>query len=333
MTLGEVLLAYRLSGDVPGNVAAGHPLADRLIELGRQTGHAPFALQGLAHRGWTYRREGALPAGDDAMATASAMLADHPAPIYAALFTLYRSSQALMAGDLATAEERANEVLSLADSGFDPTMWYGPALMAVRAVQGRMLELIPLIEAGVDQPALGTSYRAVLSAAYAHAGRIDDAARILGQLAADDFEGVPRNTLWLTAMVTLADTAEIVGDATAGRAIAAQLTPYSGGIAAIQAAVVAPVDFALAQSALAAGDHEAAAEAATRAVAASRRRGTTLFLARELVRLAAARRALGASTAETVALVEEALGIADRTGAGLIVQEVERFGLLPSKRV
>jgi len=332
MTLGEVLLAYRLSGDVPGTIDGGHPLADRLIELGQQTGHMPFASMGLMHRAWTCRREGALPAADDAMATASAMLGDHPAPIYRTLVLLYRSSKALMAGDLVAAEDAANEVVLLADRGFDPTRWYGPALMAIRAVQGRMPELIPLIEAGIDQPALGTSYRAVLSAAYAHDGRIGDAARILGQLAADDFGGVPRNTLWMTAMVTLAETAEVVGDASAGRAIAVHLTPYSGGIAAIQAAVVAPVDLALAQAAIAAGDHEAAAEAATRAVAASRRRGTTLFLARELVRLAAARRALGAPGAETAGLVEEALGIADRTGAALIRREVERFALLSPVR-
>ena len=210
-----------------------------------------------------------MPAADDAMATASAMLGDQPASIYAALFMLYRSSKVLMEGDLAAAEAAANEVLLLADRGFDPTMWYGPALMAIRAMQGRMPELIPLMEAGIDQPTLGTSYRAVLSAAYAHDGRIDEAARTLRQLAGDDFGGVPRNLLWMAAMVTLAETAEIVGDASAGRTIAAQLTRFSGSIADVPAAVVAPIDLALAQAALAAGDHEAAVAAATRAVAAA----------------------------------------------------------------
>jgi hypothetical protein len=47
------------------------------------------------------------------------------------------------------------------------------------------------------------------------------------------------------------------------------------------------------------------------------------------VRLATARRALGAPDAETASLVEEALGIAERTGAALIGREVERFELLP----
>jgi hypothetical protein len=334
MTLGDVLLAYRMSGDVPGNVDGGHPLADRLIELGQQTGHEPFASMGHMHRAWICRREGALPAADDAMAIASALLGDQPAPIYSALVTLYRSSRALLAGDLASAEDAANEVLLLADGAFDPTIWYGPALVAIRAFQDRMPELIPLIEAGIDHPALWTSYRAALSMAYALDGRIDDSTRIFGPLAVDDFGGVRRNLLWVTAMVTLAESAELLGDASAGRVIAAHLTPYSGGIAAVSATVVSTVDLALAQSALAAGDHEVAAAAAARAVAASRRRGTTLFLARELVRLAVARRALGVPHAETAGLVEEAVGIADRTGAALIHREVERFALLsPGTRI
>ena len=131
MTLGEVLLAYRLSGDVPGNIDGGHPLADRLIELGQQTGHEPFASMGHMHRAWTCRREGALPAADDAMAIASAMLGDHLLDLLT-LVMLYRSSKALLAGDLTAAEEAATEVLLLADRAFDPTIWYGPALVAIK---------------------------------------------------------------------------------------------------------------------------------------------------------------------------------------------------------
>jgi hypothetical protein len=200
--------------------------------------------------------------------------------------------------------------------------------MTIRAAQARLSELIPLMEAGADQPVFTVSYRAALSMAHGLDGRIDEAARILGQLAHDRFDDVPRNLLWMSAIVTLAEAAEIVGDAFAGRAIATHLAPYAGELATVSATVISPVDLALAEAALASGDHETAAEAATRAVAASRRRGTTLFLGRELVRLAAARRALGAPRAETAGLVEEALAIAERTGAALVSREAERFELV-----
>ena len=130
-TLGHVLLAYRLAGKTPGNADAGHPTANRLITLGRRTGHTPFFLHGLVQR-VDLPRDGDLASADRAMSAARSFLGDEPAPIYAALFTTYRSSQLLLAGDLAGAEQAANEVLSLATPGFDATLWYGPALMAIR---------------------------------------------------------------------------------------------------------------------------------------------------------------------------------------------------------
>ena len=114
------------------------------------------------HRAWAPGGKERCQPPIDAMATASAMLGDQPAPIYAALFMLYRSSKVLMVGDLAAAEEAANVVLLLADRGFDPTMWYGPALMAIRAVQGRMPELIPLMRpASTNRPSVRPTRRPV----------------------------------------------------------------------------------------------------------------------------------------------------------------------------
>jgi hypothetical protein len=94
--------------------------------------------------------------------------------------------------------------------------------------------------------------------------------------------------------------------------------------------VLVPVDLALAQAALGAGDFEAAESFAMRAVTASRQRRTPIFLGRELVRLAEARRQRGALDAEITPLVDEALDIAESTGASLICREAERYGLTDS---
>ena len=80
--------------------------------------------------------------------------------------------------------------------------------------------------------------------------------------------------------------------------------------------------------ALVTGDHQRARQHAEQAVAASRERKTPLFLGRELLRLAAARRHLGESPNATHDLVHEALAIADRTGATLIQYEAHRLGLV-----
>jgi tetratricopeptide (TPR) repeat protein len=327
-TLGHVLLSYRLAGNTPGNADAGHPTANRLITLGRRTGHTPFVLHGFVQRAWTYREEGDLASADRAMSAARSFLGEEPAPIYVALFQVYRSSQLLLAGDLARAEETANEVLELESSGFDTSLWYGPALFVIRGQQARLGELIPLIEPRTGHPAFGASYRTVLAAAHAFAGQIDEARSMLTAFSSNGFRDVRRNQLWLTDMTSLAEAADILGDQTAAAAIAAQLQPLTGRIAALPSTVVSTVDLVLAQMALVTGDHRRARELAERAVAASRERRTPLFLGRELLRLAAARRLLGESRDATSDLVDEALAIADRTGAALIRHEARRLGLL-----
>jgi tetratricopeptide (TPR) repeat protein len=327
-TLGHVLLSYRLAGKTPANADAGHPTADRLITLGRRTGHTPFVLHGFVQRAWTYREEGDLASADRAMAAARSFLGDEPAPIYVALFTLYRSSQLLLAGDLARAEETANEVLDLESSGFDTSLWYGPALIVIRGQQARLGELVPLIEPGTGHPAFGASYRTVLAAAHAFAGQLDEARSILAAFSSNDFRDVRRNQLWLTDMTSLAETADILDHRTAATVIAAELRPFTGRIAALPSTVVSTVDLVLAQMALVTGDHERARQLAEQAVAASRERTTPLFLGRELLRLAAARQRLGESREAIIDLVDEALAIADRTGAALIRIEARRLGLV-----
>ena len=97
---------------------------------------------------------------------------------------------------------------------------------------------------------------------------------------------------------------------------------------------------------MASGDPAGAHELAAHAVAASRRRGTPIFLARELVVLAAAQQHLRNDATETRDAVEEALAIARRTGARIIARDAalflpepvgsshpnDKFGLTPRER-
>jgi len=77
-----------------------------------------------------------------------------------------------------------------------------------------------------------------------------------------------------------------------------------------------------------AGRLRRARQLAEQAVTASRVRKTPLFLGRELLRLAVARRHLGEPQDVTKDLVAEALAIADRTGAALIQHEARRLELV-----
>ena len=71
------------------------------------------------------------------------------------------------------------------------------------------------------------------------------------------------------------------------------------------------------------GDAAGAAEIAAGAIAASRRRRTPIFLARELIVLAAAQQRLGIDDTDDV--VDEAFAIARRTGARLIIHDARLY--------
>ena len=90
-------------------------------------------------------------------------------PQYAASIIMFRASTAIARGDLEQAETTANRIRQLASATFDPTThWLGPAILTIRLLQGRLPELIPLLEPAVEEPGVGDGYRSALAAAYGH---------------------------------------------------------------------------------------------------------------------------------------------------------------------
>jgi DNA-binding CsgD family transcriptional regulator len=327
-TLGHVLLSYRVAALGPDNHEARYPTADELIVLGHRTRQSIFTMLGLAHRASVLREAGDLAAADVALDGAVALQGGRPLPApFQASVLLYQAARAGLAGDLVGAEAIADQVWDLAVEGFDPTNWYGPAVVMIRHLQGRLPELVPLMEGTVDQTGIGIAYRAALAVGTAQVGRADEARTILRELLADDLAGIPRNFMWLTTLVALAEVAEQVGDGASGQVLATRLLPYRGRMAAIPQAVIGPIDLAIAQSLLAAGDHERAASIAADAASAARSQATPVYLARALVRLAVARRSSGAADAGAN-LLSEALRLADATGGEIVVLDARQLGLL-----
>ena len=138
---------------------------------------------------------------------------------------------------------------------------------------------------------------------------------------------MPHNANWFDGTEVLADGVDIIGSRAVAAVLRDRLAPFGGRIAHFIHGVSRPADEALAQVMLTLGDLNGAAEVATRAIDASRKRCTPVFLGRELVLLAAARHRAGRPTEHVQPLVDEAHHIAQATGAHLIDQEITRYGL------
>ena len=328
-TLGQVLQSYGLAGCDPLDIRCRHATAAELVDIGRRTGRRTLTIGGLLASATALREAGDLAASDEAIEESAALLGTSYLPHLRVSVVLHRSTRQRLRGELAHAEATAREIRELSKHGaFDPANWYGAALWPIRHSQYRLARLAPFLERHlVREPGIDDYLRCIAMLGQLQAGDTDEPRRLLSELAATNFDTVRRNFLWSVKAAILCEVAEKTGHTQA----AAQLTELLGGldgcIAANSIVTFAPIDLALCQAALTTGAADRAAAHADAAVRASRRRGTPLFLGRELIRLAEARRRLGATDDEVGPLVREALDIADRTGAALIRAEAAHYEL------
>ena len=105
ITLGHVLLSYRIAARTPDNVEARHPTADQLIEIGRITGQDLFRMLGLATRAWSAREAGDLTTADAAIDSAAASSGDGMLPpTFTTAVILFQSAREALRGDLEAAD-------------------------------------------------------------------------------------------------------------------------------------------------------------------------------------------------------------------------------------
>ena len=115
-----------------------------------------------------------------------------------------------------------------------------------------------------------------------------------------------------------AERAALVKDTSAAAELGELLEPLAGRLIDAGTVILDTVDRLRALLRLASGDVAGAAKLIADAVTASRRRQTPIFLARELIVLAAAQRQLGIDASESDRALQEARAIARRTGAHII---------------
>jgi DNA-binding CsgD family transcriptional regulator len=324
ITLGCVLLSYRWAARSADNAEARHPTADELVSLGRRTNQSIFTILGLVNRAMSLREEGKLLECDEVVELYAELIGERPVPPNVrAQLIMFRAMRQFLAGHLDDAQRVATAVMDLTAAGsFDPSRFFGLALYKIRHLQGRLAELVPGLEA-----LTGEFIGVMRSLAYAHADRPDDAAAVLRESFRHRRLATTRRHLWLPEALLFAEVAEMTHESDIAADLLPRLEPFSGRLAG-GLVVDGPVDLAIAQAALAAGDLERSATYARRGIDTSRMWQTPIYLGRHLLVLAQARRRAGAGPGEVQPLVLEAVTIGRRTGADVILRDAERFGLV-----
>ena len=325
--LGAVLLGARHVGRHPSRMAEYERIGVELEELGLRLRSLALTLAGVSVQTLTHLERGELRDWMEGQRRFVRLLGDRSLPSFQLMAHVNRASRAVLDGRFDDAEDLARTMGQTATSlGYSRDAYSGPIMLISRRLQARDVELLDGLERIVHRAADVSVYRCSLAAVRARAGALADAHRSLGALRSEGYH-VPRGNTWAVAMAELAEAAEVAGDAETAAHVLAEIGPYSGNIAATASGINRPLDQALAQAALATGDAALAEGYALRAVAASRQRTTPVFLCRELVFLAQARRRAGASGQDVRPLVEEATTIAKRIGVRVVHADLHRYGL------
>ena len=226
-------------------------------------------------------------------------------------------------GRLEEAETVAGAAFALGAEVGDPDApaWYGGQLLAIRWLQRRGTELLPLARELDRSPELAVTNRTYLGAVAvlaAEAGEHDEARAALEQLCAGGIGALPETSALLVTLFEIIEAAAALGDAAVARAAYDRLLPYAPLplIGSVGVLCLGSAERSLGVAARTMGDLTHAVDHLERAVDANRRLGHRTMLALSQAELAAAldERGNRGDAARAAAMLQTATALAPRVG-------------------
>lgn len=141
----------------------------------------------------------------------------------------YDVTLAVAEGRFDDAEKCAEVALELGSEKWEaaPGM-YGLQMFAIRREQGRLREVLPVLEAVAGREEAAGVWGPGLAVLYAEVGRVQEARAQFGRLAADRFESLPRDSLWPACLAFLADVCVAVEDREQAPLLYEELRAFEG---------------------------------------------------------------------------------------------------------
>jgi tetratricopeptide (TPR) repeat protein len=231
-TLFAALESRHYSLLVPEGLEERLRISARLPDLARRSGSARF--EALAHL-WRVIDLLELPdvAGADAeIASFERLAGELRQPFHHWLASGFRATRAQMEGRLADAERLMTDALRLgveADSPNAPIL-FGTQLFHLREEQGRSDELMPTMQKIVrENPALPV-FRIGISLIHALCDRREEARASFEQVAARDFEDVPRDLHRIPMLTSAAAVCAYLGDRRRAALLREELARHEGRV-------------------------------------------------------------------------------------------------------
>ncbi len=211
---------------------------------------------------------------------AAAML-NQPARLWMA--RTWQAARLGLRGRLDEAEAAAAAAFELGSASGQPDAltWFAGQLFMIRWDQGRLHELVDLVEEQVATQADGIpAWRAAQAVALVEADRHPEAEAILDGFLASDLADLPRDLLWLHGMAYLCTVCAHLGRTDAAAVLHDALAGYGGLLAHNGTVNAGPVDAHLGAMSVLAGEPERAEQELAAAQALCERIDAPVWLAR-----------------------------------------------------
>jgi hypothetical protein len=258
-------LAHHCLGH-PDHGALRHGLAHELIAEGARTSRPSDLLLGVLWRTVDLILD-ADPAAEPCLVQLSDLLARRDNRAVGFVADAIGVMLGIRAGQLPHAEARARRCAERGRLAGHPDAagWHGAHLFAIRWYQGRVAELLPMLQELVRSPALGAAgdvHLAALAVAAAAAGDRRRAAGAVARLRQDDRARPSRSSAWLVSMYGVVEAAYRLDDEEACADAYERLRPFAGRlvVAGPGIACLGSVRHTLGMAALGAGATDRAIE-------------------------------------------------------------------------
>jgi DNA-binding SARP family transcriptional activator/tetratricopeptide (TPR) repeat protein len=214
----------------PAKSAERLEAVNEMLQLAQEAGGSDHIVQAHVFRGLEN-----LELGDVQSWQADYDIAVHLAktlrqPVYNYLPPLLETMLALLAGRFEEAEQLAQQALDVGRQlGVENVEGiFGIQMFTLRREQGRLRELAPLVKMLIERDSASATWRPGLALIYSELGLRPEARGEFEILSANDFADLPRDALWSTCLVYLAEVCAYLGDADRAAVLYRLLLPYAG---------------------------------------------------------------------------------------------------------
>jgi class 3 adenylate cyclase/tetratricopeptide (TPR) repeat protein len=198
-------------------------------------------LESLSHLEECLTELGDITAADAAFETWSSVVETQQTLFGQSLVAVRGAARALLRGDFELSEKLARKALEMGQrlGGSNVAAGqFGLQMFALDRERGRLKELEPMVHMFVQQNTAADTWRPGLAVIYSELGRTEEARAEFEHLAAQNFDDLPLDSLWMGSMTYFADVCVFLGDKSRASVLYRLLLPFDGRNAVIGYAVV-----------------------------------------------------------------------------------------------